>query len=160
MKCSKCGYDNLKGVKYCGKCKTKLDTGKKSCPRCAYRNDSENHKCIKCGFIFDKNNKKTIIFNFFISFIIVLLMFTLLLLEKDTLVSQMQFVFKIIALLVVIYIFFSTISFSKKNEIKLKDDVYSNAYIKRLEIISKILLILLIIVLLCLSIYLYFKYVR
>ena len=158
MKCPKCGYDNLKGSTHCGKCRTKLKTNKKSCPRCAYKNNSNTKKCLKCGYNLEK--KDSLLLNLFISIIIVALLFALILYNKKTLVSQIELVFKIIAILSIIYIFIATISFSHKNKQELKDELYSNPKIKKLEITSKLILLILGIMLLCISGYLYFKYIR
>ena len=158
MKCPKCNYENIKGAKVCGKCKTPLKGSKKSCPRCAFKNDIEDKKCQKCGYSFEKHS--SIIFNFFISGIIVLILYSLLLLDKKDIVQQITFIFKIIAILTVIFIVFHTLYFSKKNSLNLNKDLYTNARIKKMEIFSKILLFILAIMLLCLSVYVYFKYIK
>ena len=158
MKCPKCNYNNLKGAKVCGKCKTPLKSTKKSCPRCAFKSDIEDKKCQKCGYSFDKHTN--IAFNFFISGIIVIILYGLILLDKQDLVEQITFIFKIVAVLTIIYIIINIFHFSKKNEININKDLYTNERIKKLEIFSKFLLILLVIMLLCLSIYVFYKYLR
>ncbi len=158
MKCPKCGYENLKGVSKCGKCKRKLKIEKKSCPRCAFKNDIEDKKCQKCGLVFDR--KPNIYLNLFISLIIVIILYSLILLNKKSLVSQIEFIFKVIAVLTIIYIFINTISFGKKNKVNINNELYTNRYIKKLEITSKLILLILGIMLLCIGGYLYFKYIR
>ena len=158
MKCPKCDYDNIAGAKVCGKCRTPLKSLKKSCPRCAFKNDIEDKKCQKCGLSFEKKNN--IAFNFFLSGIIVIILYSLLLLDKKDIVEQITFIFKIIAIITVIYIIFNIFYFSKKNSLNMNKDLYTNEKIKKLEIFSKMLLILLVIMLLCISVFAYFKYLR
>ena len=158
MICPKCGYDNIKGVERCGKCKTKLKSVKKSCPKCAFKNDVEDKKCQKCGYVFGKKNN--ILLNLFISLLLVIILYSLILLKQKNLVAQIELIFKIIAVLTIIYIFISTINFSNKNKIKLNDELYTNQQIKKLEITSKLILLILGIMLLCIGGYLYFKYIR
>ena len=158
MKCPKCNYDNLKGAKVCGKCKTPLKSEKKACPRCAFKNDIEDKKCQKCGYSFEKHT--SIAFNLFISGIIVIILYSLILLDKKDLVKQITFIFKVIAVLTILFIIFHTFYFSKKNSLNLNKDLYTNERIKKLEIFSKILLFILVIMLLCLSVYAFIKYLR
>ena len=158
MKCPKCNYENITGAKVCGKCKTPLKNNKKACPRCAFKNDIEDKKCQKCGYSFEKSSN--ILLNFFISGVIVVILYGLLLLDKENIVEKITFIFKIIAVLTVIFIIFNIFYFSKKNSVNLNKDLYTNAKIKKLEIFSKILLFLLVIMLLCLSAYIFFKYLR
>ena len=158
MKCPHCGYDNLKGVEKCGKCKKKLKPTKKSCPRCAFKNDIEDKKCQKCGYSFDK--KPNILLNSFISLIIVIILYSLLIFKKEDLVNQIEYIFKIIAILTIIYIFISTLEFSNRNKKKLNDGLFISPAAKKIEIISKLMLLILGIMLLCISGYLYFKYIR
>ena len=158
MKCPKCGYNNLKGATECGKCRNKLKADIISCPRCAYKNDSKTKKCIKCGYNLDK--KESIFLNIFISIMIVGILSVLIFLNKKSLVSQIELIFKIIAVLSIIYIFVATLSFSHKNKQELKDELYTNPRIKRLEITSKLLLLIVGIMVLCICGYLYFKYIR
>ena len=158
MKCPKCNYENITGAKVCGKCKTPLKNNKKACPRCAFKNDLEDKKCQKCGYSFEKSSN--ILLNFFISGVIVVILYGLLLLDKENIVERITFIFKIIAVLTVIFIIFNIFYFSKKNSVNLNKDLYTNAKIKKLEIFSKILLFLLVIMLLCLSAYIFFKYLR
>lgn len=158
MKCPKCNYENITGAKVCGKCKTPLKNNKKACPRCAFKNDIEDKKCQKCGYSFEKSSN--ILLNFFISGVIVVILYGLLLLDKENIVERITFIFKIIAVLTVIFIIFNIFYFSKKNSVNLNKDLYTNAKIKKLEIFSKILLFLLVIMLLCLSAYIFFKYLR
>ena len=142
----------------CGKCKTPLKSNKRSCPKCAFKNDLEDNKCQKCGYRFEK--KGSIIFNLFISLLIVIILYSLILLDKEKIVSNITFIFKIVAILLVVIIIFNTLYFSKKNAIKINKDLYTNPKIKKLEIFSKILLILSLFMLLCLGIYVYTKYVK
>ena len=158
MKCPKCNYNNLVGAKVCGKCKTSLKNYKKSCPRCAFKNDLEDKKCQKCGYSFEK--KSNVAFNFFISGIIVITLYSLLLLNKNDLVEQITFIFKVIAVLTIIFIIFNTLYFSKKNSVNMNKDLYTNERIKKLEIFSKLLLLLLASMLLLISIYVFYKYLR
>jgi hypothetical protein len=158
MKCPHCGYDNLKGVEKCGKCKKKLKPTKKSCPRCAFKNDIEDKKCQKCGYSFDK--KPNIFLNAFISLIIVIILYSLLIFKKEDLISKVEYIFKIIAILTIAYIFISTLEFSNRNKKKLNDGLFISPEAKKIEIISKLMLLILGIMLLCISTYLYFKYIR
>ena len=158
MKCPKCNYNNLEGAKVCGKCRTPFKNIKKACPRCAFKNDIEDKKCQKCGYSFEQKN--SIAFNFFVSGIIVIILYSLFLLNKEDLVEQITFVFKVIAILTILFIIFNTLYFSKKNTVNMKKDLYTNARIKRLEIFSKILLLLLAIMLLFISVYAFYKYLR
>ena len=158
MKCPKCNYNNINGAKVCGKCKTPLKSTKKSCPKCAFKNDLEDKRCQKCGYSFEKSSN--IALNFFISIIIVIILYSLLLLDQKDLVKNITFAFKIVAVLTIIFIIFNIFHFSKKNSININKDLYTNERIKRLEIFSKILLLLLVIMLLCISAYAYFKFLR
>ena len=158
MKCPHCGYDNIKGVTKCGKCKKKLKPVKKSCPRCAFKNDIEDKKCQKCGYSFDK--KPSILLNIFISLIIVVILYSLLILKKENLVSKIEYIFKIVAVLTIIYIFISTLEFSNKNKQKLNDGLFVSPQAKKIAILSRLMLLILGIMILCISGYLYFKYIR
>ncbi len=158
MKCPHCGYENHKGVQKCGKCKKKLKSIKKSCPRCAFKNDIEDKKCQKCGYNFDK--KTSIFLNIFISLIIVIILYSLLILRKENLVNKIEYIFKIIAVLAIIYIFISTLEFSNKNKQKLNDGLFVSPQARKIAIMSKLMLLILGIMLLCISGYLYFKYIR
>ena len=133
MKCPKCNYNNISGAKVCGKCRTPLKKSKKSCPKCAFKNDIEDKKCQKCGYEFDKHNN--IALNFFISGIIVIVLYGLMLIDKKNIVDQITFIFKIVAILTILFIIGNTFYFSKKNSININKELYTNERIKKLEII-------------------------
>jgi class 3 adenylate cyclase/tetratricopeptide (TPR) repeat protein len=46
MKCSKCQFENLEGMNFCGKCGAKLE---RHCPQCDFSNPVEYEFCGKCG---------------------------------------------------------------------------------------------------------------
>jgi len=46
MKCSKCGFENREGAKFCGNCRTKLVL---FCPSCAAENQPNLNFCDQCG---------------------------------------------------------------------------------------------------------------
>jgi len=48
MKCPKCGYENLKGVKFCNGCGTQLKS-KLVCPQCGQKNPARSKFCNACG---------------------------------------------------------------------------------------------------------------
>ncbi len=158
MKCPKCNYNNFDGAKTCGKCNRPLKSNKQACPKCAFKNDIEDKRCQKCGYVFGQSSN--IAFNFFIAIIIVMVLYSLILLNKKDVVKQITFIFKIVAIVTILFIGINTLYFSKKNTVEMKNDLYTNERIKRLEIISKLALVLMVIALLIFSIYMYFNYVR
>jgi len=46
VKCSKCGFDNKEGRKFCSRCGAKLEN---VCPKCGFRNDPDDAFCGGCG---------------------------------------------------------------------------------------------------------------
>jgi serine/threonine protein kinase len=48
MKCPKCGYENLKGVKFCNSCGAELKS-KVVCPQCGQKNPPRSKFCNACG---------------------------------------------------------------------------------------------------------------
>ena len=46
MKCSKCGFENPEGMKFCGECGTKMEV---LCPSCDSPNPPQFKFCGKCG---------------------------------------------------------------------------------------------------------------
>ena len=46
MKCSKCGFENREGAKFCAKCRWKL---MQICPACSSENPPESIFCDQCG---------------------------------------------------------------------------------------------------------------
>jgi class 3 adenylate cyclase/predicted ATPase len=46
MRCTSCGFENPKGMSFCGKCGTSLTP---SCPRCGFVNPADFAFCGKCG---------------------------------------------------------------------------------------------------------------
>ena len=51
MKCSRCGADNLAGMKFCGECGAPLQF---PCPSCSAVNPAENRFCGQCGAWLDR----------------------------------------------------------------------------------------------------------
>ncbi|TRZ77041.1 MAG: zinc-ribbon domain-containing protein, partial [Deltaproteobacteria bacterium] len=46
MKCSKCGFENPEGKKFCGRCGTKIES---ICPSCQSPNPPDFQFCGDCG---------------------------------------------------------------------------------------------------------------
>ncbi len=46
MKCSKCKFENIEGMKFCGECGAKLE---KICPECNFSNPPNFKFCGECG---------------------------------------------------------------------------------------------------------------
>jgi hypothetical protein len=46
MKCSKCGFENPEGIKFCGECGAKLEM---TCPKCNFSNPPQFKFCGECG---------------------------------------------------------------------------------------------------------------
>lgn len=122
IKCFKCGFMNVKGSKKCGRCGTLLKVETKSCPRCAKKNKKEVKKCVNCGYRF-KTNKRMITTNFFISLFIVVFLSILLALELTGIVKNIDIGFKILAVVIIIVIFYTTLNYGSKNIIDYSNKV-------------------------------------
>ncbi|HKV53162.1 MAG TPA: zinc ribbon domain-containing protein [Candidatus Binataceae bacterium] len=46
MRCSKCGFENPAGMKFCGKCRTALGL---TCPNCSFENPAGFDFCGQCA---------------------------------------------------------------------------------------------------------------
>jgi len=162
IKCQKCGTSNIYGAKYCCKCQEKLKDGYKTCPRCAKKNHFKAEKCINCGFKFahQKSNSKSILINLFISIIIMLLLWLLVFLNKNGVVSNINKLLKILSSIMIIVLLISSINYNFKDkinydnesEIKNKKEISSIMKYK-----SNIAIVIGSVIVLIILIYFYFK---
>lgn len=157
IKCPNCGFSNLKNSKKCGKCGTIF--GKtKSCPRCARKNKIDVKKCTYCGYHF-KSNRKMVIQNLIISVFIVLVLGILLTLELTGVVRHIDRGFKIVAILLIVFILYTTIHYGAKEVISYGDkpDLHlEKEKFSKMKMISNIAIIVGGILIAILLIYFYF----
>ena len=141
VKCSKCGFENIKGTKVCIKCKTPL-AKTKSCPKCAKRNKIDAVRCDKCGYKFNRK-KKSIWFNLIISTLLVIVLALMVYYEHSGAVNNISNVLKILAALFIFSLLYGTINYGKSDIIKFsaEEEMMDNEKFALLKKISNIAII-------------------
>ena len=89
VKCSKCGFENIKGTVKCVKCHAFLSETK-SCPKCAKRNNIDAVKCSKCGYRFNKSKTISLLFNLIISILLVIVLSLMIYFKHKGMVSNIN----------------------------------------------------------------------
>ncbi len=119
VKCPKCHFSNIYGIKKCIKCQTKLDTKLKSCPKCAKINNVDTERCISCGFRFSRrrNKKRILLFNLTISITLMLILGILVYLEHEKTVNYINIILKILAGIFIIGLLISNVNYHSKEKI-------------------------------------------
>lgn len=117
IKCPKCGSISVKGTKKCSKCHISLNTNKKSCPKCAKINEANVKRCVSCGFNFNKK-PRSIVLNLIICFLLVIALFILVGLEYSGTVKKINFIFKLISAIFILFLLYSNIHYGYKDIIK------------------------------------------
>ena len=160
IKCPECGFENVIQSKKCKKCHRELESFMKTCPRCAKRNKKDAKKCDKCGFNF-KRKQMAIWSNLLFTLLLVAILIVLLLFNQDYLVSQISMLFRVVALIIIVVLFISTLTYGKKEIVPLPGDE-TDAFNKRISFLKVRNLILFIILLIVGSICVYYvwKYIK
>lgn len=159
IKCSKCGFSNVLGTKKCVKCKTKLEIPTKSCPKCAKINKKDVNKCVSCGYKFN-GRKRGMLANLIISLVIVGILIFLVVLEHNGVVSSITKGLKVLSLLFVVYIVYSSLSYGSKEianyESAEKDLIKENKKFSKMKKISNIAVVIGALIVFAILIYFYF----
>ncbi len=158
IKCPKCGFMNIKGTKKCTKCHHSIDNLRKSCPKCGKINSSSVRYCTDCKYDFEKK-RKSIWVNVAISSFIVIILFLLVFLGKESLVKKFNMGLSVLAgfalFVLVIRMFFSdskqVVNYSAEEEMQDNNNV-----IVKMKKISNIAIIIGGILVLGFLIYYYF----
>ncbi len=159
IKCSKCGFSNVLGTKKCVKCNSRLELPTISCPKCAKINKNTVEKCVNCGYKFH-GKKRGMLANLIISLIIVGILVVLTILEHNGVVSSITKGLKVLSLLFVVYIVYSSLSYGSKEitnyEGVEKELIKDNKKISKMKKISNIAVVLGGFIVLAIVIYFYF----
>lgn len=115
VKCSKCGFMNLKGTRTCSKCHTNIESYKKSCPKCGKVNSNNVKRCINCNFDFMK--KRSNLGNLIISLALVIILMLLVYFDKENIVEKFSFVLKVFAGFMIFLLIVNTITYGSKEKI-------------------------------------------
>lgn len=137
IKCSKCGFFNIKGTMSCSKCHTKINKDVKSCPKCAKINNKQNKKCVSCNFNFDRKSSNILV-NFVISVLLIFVLFLLVYLKKEDVVKQFSLVLKLFAGIMGFVLLIRTFTYGSKEKIKYNMESEIVSEHKGLEILKKI----------------------
>lgn len=159
IKCSKCGFSNVLGTKRCVKCNARLEMPTISCPKCAKINEKSVSKCVSCGYKFN-GKKRGMLANLIISLVIVGVLITLVVLEHNGMVSNITKGLKVLSLLFIVYIVYSSLSYGSKEiasyESVEKDLIKDNKKISKMKRISNIAVVIGAFIVLAILIYFYF----
>ena len=158
IKCPYCDYENVKHAKKCKKCNGLLDSTVKTCPKCAKRNSVDTKKCINCGFKFNKKDISLWV-NLGITLILIVSSIILILLNQEAIVNEINSGMKVIAFLLIVYIFFNTLTYGKKDIAPLPGDE-SVEYRKHYKFIRIRTIILFVITILVIAAIIYTLYRR
>ena len=115
VKCSKCGFMNLKGTRTCSKCHTNIESYKKSCPKCGKVNSNNVKRCVNCNFDFMK--KRSNFGSFIISLGLVIILMVLVYFDKESIVEKFSFALKVLAGFMVFLLIVNTITYGSKEKI-------------------------------------------
>lgn len=143
IKCSKCGFLNVKGSSKCAKCGNVIKNYV-SCPKCAKKNKVNAKICVNCGYKF-RQKKKSLLINLVISLLIVAFLFLLLTLEFTNVVSNITKGFKFISVILIFILLYTSINYGKKEitnytaEEELIDD---NKKVKKMKTFSNIMIVI------------------
>jgi len=141
VKCSKCGFENIYGTKYCYRCHEALK-GMISCPRCAKKNEEEAKKCSRCGYSFTRK-KKSILFYLGMAILLVGVLFVFLALGYTGVIKKVKTAFRVASILMVILIFLVTFNYGKKDIVSYEmEEKVKNSTLLFLKKISNIAVII------------------
>lgn len=155
IKCSKCGFENVKGTNVCAKCKAPL-VATKSCPKCAKKNKLDATRCVKCGYKFGK--RKSIWFNLIVSILLVLVLSFMAYYEYRGAINNINSIFKILAVIFIFALLYGTINYGKGEIIKFsaEQEMMDNEKFDLLRKISNIAIVIGTILVVGFLIYYYF----
>lgn len=160
MKCPKCDYNNLDGVTKCGNCNYVFIKKKIGCPKCATKNDIGSKKCKKCGYLFSKNNGFKSVLKLLLIIIMLIFLCLIVFIKNNIIVKKVQIIMATLSIIAIGILIVREIIFSSKNKLDLRcpELIITNDNIDKLKKISLLMFGLLIIVVIGVLIFLFFKY--
>ena len=144
IKCPKCGFKNAYGTKKCFKCHSRLDKGYISCPKCAKKNELDAKKCVSCGFNM-KRKRLSLLACLIISIMVSLVLYLCVRYGKESIVGNVRIVYSIIAIIIIVGVLYSTLTYGKKDQLTFDAEEEMNDInprLKRLKLISSIAVVI------------------